>query len=312
MAEIGLGEGLQPAQNDQTTASTIQAAARSNARGCCRELVVLDNMERLLANKNRCSLSGRRFDSILDDTDLINSDSQHDSKLKPDPKIDPDELQAPSSAKTLIRVMGFLLAALAIPAIPFALFGWWLEPRLESLVQSNWFIDHPVASAGLIVSSLGLDILLPIPSSAVCTFSGNVLGATIGTLVNWIGLNVSAVFGYFLGGRFGWPVVKRFCSAETLGQMEKIINRFGLWSVVICRAVPLFAEATVLMAGVYRQSSVAFWGATVAANLGIAVAFAVLGQFASAHGWFSLAMAISVSIPVALLLLGWRRLKRRE
>ena len=206
----------------------------------------------------------------------------------------------------------FLLIALAIPAIPFALFGWWLEPQLESLVQSQWFVDHPLASAALIVSSLGLDILLPIPSSAVCTFSGNVLGATVGTLVNWMGLNLSAVFGYFLGRRFGWPAVKRFCNESTIEQMGNVMNRYGIWAVVICRAVPLFAEATVLMAGAYRQSSAAFWGATLAANLGIAVAFAVLGQFASAHGWFSLAMAISISVPVALLLLSIRRLKRKS
>ena len=94
--------------------------------------------------------------------------------------------------------------------------------------------------------------------------------------------------------------------------MHRQITEWGIWPLVVFRVFPILAEATVLLAGIYRMPWQLFWPAIAVSNLGIALAFVVLGSISSEFGWFSVALPLSMAIPVSLLLMWltvWRRNK---
>ena len=203
------------------------------------------------------------------------------------------------------RLLLLIVAVLLIPVIPFVLLGSWLEPWLESLLDGSASnASLPIAFAA-VVGILTVDILLPIPSTAVCTFAGKQLGAMPGTIACWIGLNLSAGIGYWVGATFGRPIALRFSDQSTLSKLEKLDRRSSIICLVVCRSLPIIAEASVLLMGIKKLPQRAFWPAVLLSNIGIAAALCWLGSFSAQANWFPLALGISVAIPL-LFMLFWR------
>ena len=196
--------------------------------------------------------------------------------------------------------------ALLVPIIPFVIFGTWMESNIIAWLERSFASDQPLTVSAITTGLLAADILLPIPSSVVCTWTGRALGAIPGLLVNWIGLNLSCVVGYWLGRKFGHPIALRLANAETIEQLQNVRGVSTKWTLTICRAIPVLAEASVLLAGLQRLPAGQFYPPVIAANLGIAIAYSVLGSFSSEHGWFPAAIAISCALPL-FLLSTWKR-----
>jgi len=192
-----------------------------------------------------------------------------------------------------------------VPVIPFLLFG----EQLESYISDQLISNERFSSIGWVITAavalLTADIFLPIPSSVVCTVTGKVLGVFLGPLVCWIGLNLSALAGYGLASRFGWPFVNRFTNQETREQVQQTVDRWSLFTLAGFRPVPIFAEASILLAGAYKVSPRKFWPPVLLGNLVVAASFVCLGKLAADQGWFSLALPISICIPLALTLTWW-------
>lgn len=203
--------------------------------------------------------------------------------------------------RLLILIVGVLL----IPVVPFLLMGAWFEPSIEKILSGSTLNADPWLAFGSVVAVLTVDILLPIPSSAVCTFAGKELGAFIGTVACWIGLNFSAGIGYWLGSVFGRPISLRFSDESTLERLESLDKRSSVACLVLCRSLPIIAEASVLMMGIKRLPQRLFWPAVLLSNLGIAAALCWLGSYSAKANWFPLALGISVAIPL-LFILFWK------
>ena len=82
--------------------------------------------------------------------------------------------------------------------------------------------------------------------------------------------------------------------------MKTISDRYGPLVLVLTRAMPVFAEASVLIAGIHRLTWRRFLPAVVLSNLGIAVAYAAFGDYAEQHKWLPLALAVAVAVPVVV------------
>ena len=171
---------------------------------------------------------------------------------------------------------------------------------MEALVRSDWLMERQWLAASIMIVLLVVDVLLPVPSSVVCTISGSLLGPWIGTLINWIGLSLAAAVGYELGKRFGRPLAYRLQSVQSLKRVDQWNNKYGSWALVLFRGIPILAEASVIAAGLYRQSPRRFWPPVMASNLGIAAAYGVLGNWSRAGDWLAIAMALSLGIPAAI------------
>jgi uncharacterized membrane protein YdjX (TVP38/TMEM64 family) len=197
----------------------------------------------------------------------------------------------------LLRPLILLTLILLIPIIPFVLFG----PQVESWVSHRVNQSTTALTTGLlIVGLLSTDIVLPIPSSMVSTFGGARLGWVTGTGVSWLGMTLGASLGFFLARRWGRPFALRFTRKADLDRLQQPIENWGAVFLVVTRALPVVAEATVLLLGLHRLSWNRFLPPVLLSNLGIALAYSAFGDWAQHHAWLPFALAISVALPLLL------------
>lgn len=193
--------------------------------------------------------------------------------------------------KRLWHWLLIIATVLAVPIVPFVVFG----DSLESQV-GDWLDDSlpPQAAALLVFGLLAGDIFLPIPSSVVSTFAGRMLGFWGGTAASWCGMTAGAAVAFALVRVFGRPLAKRFSSDEELARVDTLAARLGVFVLVLARPVPVFAEASVLLMGTTRLSWWKFFGAVSLSNLGIAAAYAALGEQVQLPA----ALAAAIAIPL--------------
>jgi membrane protein DedA with SNARE-associated domain len=105
---------------------------------------------------------------------------------------------------------------------------------------------------------------------------------------------------YALGARAS-GAAERFVGAESLDRARRLADRYGNWTIVICRPVPVLAEATILAAGLVRAPLGRVLLLAGAANLGIAAGYAAVGAFAMRVDSFLLAFVGAILIPAVAL-----------
>ena len=200
------------------------------------------------------------------------------------------------------------LGALALILVPFALFESAFAVSAERALSPGE--SGPLAAAA-IVSFLALDVFLPVPSSFVATASGMLLGVARGAVVTWVGMQAGALLGYALGRTAGLRAAARVVGRSGIERAEESHRRWGAYSLVASRAVPVLAEASVVLAGTARMPLRKFAALAGASNGAIAVVYAAVGAHALETGAFLLAFGASVGIPGALM---WvhRRIRRSE
>ena len=193
-----------------------------------------------------------------------------------------------------------LLLLLASILVPFLLF----EPQFERLgarVMAGELAGWPAAA--LVSGFLALDVVLPVPSSMVSTAAGALLGFTRGTIVVWAGMMAGSLFGYGLGAR-ATGVARRFVGAESLVRAERVAADYGDWAIVVCRPVPVLAEASLILAGLVHTPLRRFVLLTAGANLGVAAAYAAIGAFSMSVGSFVLTFIGALALPGLAMLVG--------
>ncbi len=206
----------------------------------------------------------------------------------------------------LFRFIVLVLLVLLVPILPFAIVGEQSERWIiDNLLTGSYLTDGNLWALFLVVAVLASDILLPVPSSGVMTFTGASLGWLKGSILCFVGLMLSCLIGYLLGRYFGLPLVRRFVAADELQDMATRLNKPGLWVLAGFRGVPVLAEASVLVAGVVRMQPRRFWIAVTVANLCIALIYNGLGHYARGADWLVYALVISILLPLVLLLAWW-------
>jgi len=199
-----------------------------------------------------------------------------------------------------------MCAVLLIPIIPFLFFGGRFDDWLRGVAN-----DPPsnAVTAGLVIGLLSTDILLPIPSSVISTMSGWQLGWLLGSLATWTGMNLGAIIGFALARRWGHRFALWFSKGEDLDRMRTVSDRYGPTVLVLTRAMPVFAEASILIAGIHELSWRRFLGPVILSNLAIAVGYAAFGDYAEQHQWLPLALGVAVAIPVLIAAVARRFLR---
>ena len=190
------------------------------------------------------------------------------------------------------------ITLIAVVLVPFLLF----EDEFTTLAGR---IVSGEASTGFTALAIGgllaLDVFLPVPSSIVSTAAGVLLGLALGAAVVWIGMMAGCVVGYFVGVHSA-PLARRLVGADGLARAAELANRHGVWAVVLCRPVPVLAEATVVFAGLVRAPLGRFLWLTAWSNLGIAAGYASIGAFSMRLDSFLLAFVGAIAAPgIALL-----------
>ena len=152
------------------------------------------------------------------------------------------------------------IAFLTAFILPFVIFGDWLERFSEGLATPDVGDGFAMLAAFLLLAG---DPVLPTPSSIVATLVAAKVGFAEGFVVNLAGLSVACVFGYWLGRTGGWAL-DRTALHLPRGLIDWIA-RHGLVAVLLCRPVPVLAEASLVLAGAagYPAKRLLAWACAV-------------------------------------------------
>jgi uncharacterized membrane protein YdjX (TVP38/TMEM64 family) len=205
------------------------------------------------------------------------------------------EPESPVPRRALRRILLTTIIVLAVPIVPFLILGAGFEEQVES-----WFREGLSDSSrfALIVAVLSADIVLPVPSSMVSTYGGAVLGVLPAALASWIGMTIGAILGFAAARAFGRAYVARRTSRDDLAQIEQLSERVGPAAIAITRALPILAEACVLLMGATGLPWRRFLLPATLANLGISLVYAVFGKYFAGEDALPIAIAVSGILPL--------------
>ena len=206
------------------------------------------------------------------------------------------------------RTIAAILLAAAI-IVPFLIWGEKLDALVPELVDSK--IAKPILGA-IVALLLASDIVLPIPSSIVAFLSGQLLGFVPGAIANFAGFTIGCIAGYVIGWVGGRPLAIAICGESDVAKLERCYAKWGKYSVLLMRGVPVLAEASIILAGVARLGfGRSMWLAAVP-NICLSVLFA----WAGAAGWDTLSgvvvFALSVALPCGFYLMAGRLAALRD
>ena len=191
-----------------------------------------------------------------------------------------------------------VLSLLALILVPFFLFEKALLDLAERLLQTGR--SQPATAVAVVVLMLA-DVVLPVPSSVVATASGMLMGLLPGAFVTWAGMQAGALLGYVLGSSAGVPVAVRLVGQEGLDHASRLQRRWGVWSLITARAVPVLAESSVVLAGITRMRLGRFAWLTGVSNAAISLVYAFVGARALETRAFLFAFVGSIGIPGVLI-----------
>jgi uncharacterized membrane protein YdjX (TVP38/TMEM64 family) len=192
--------------------------------------------------------------------------------------------------------------------IPFFLF----ESEFNAFAARMTATGTAAWLSGLsIFGLLALDVILPVPSSIVSTAAGVMLGFWLGAAVVWTGMMVACLFGYGLGARAA-GVARRFVGDDGLRRAESLMRQYGDYTIVLCRPVPVLAEASVIFAGLVGAPFGRFVLLSSLSNLGIALGYAGFGAFSMRIDSFLAAFLGALILPGIALLIARVTFARRH
>jgi uncharacterized membrane protein YdjX (TVP38/TMEM64 family) len=194
-------------------------------------------------------------------------------------------------------VLWVLLLALVL--VPFFLFESYFNALAARMTGGG--MPAMLVAAG-IFALLALDVFLPVPSSIVSTGAGVLLGFWQGATIVWLGMMAGCAVGYAVGSR-GSGSAGRLVGREGLARAGKLMDRYGDLTIVLCRPVPVLAEASVVFAGLVRAPFGRFARLTALSNLGIALGYAAFGAYSMRLDSFLVAFVGALLLPgIAMLL----------
>jgi 3-dehydroquinate synthase len=198
--------------------------------------------------------------------------------------------------RSLLRLVGVVTILLGVPLLTAAAWsgplGHWFEGWREAPPAAIWLV---VA----LVLALAADILLPVPSGPLITLAAGQLGMPTTALAAWTGLMVGGLAAFAVAKRWGVPLAGRLAAPADLANFRTTASEHDVWLLLVTRPLPILAEAAVLLAGTLDTQWPRLIASLAVGNAAVAVAFAVLGQRAEEHEWMTIAIVLSIVVPLA-------------
>ena len=208
--------------------------------------------------------------------------------------------------RSILRATLLIAVVLLVPILPLLFLGLSFEHRVI-----GWFEQELPDSArfALIVAVLAADLFLPIPSSMVSTYGGGILGTWPATAASWLGMTLGAAAGFGLARVFGNRFAASYAGAGDLQQMAALSRKFGPLALVLTRALPILAEACVLLMGATRLSWRRFLVPVLAGNFVVSLTYAACGEYFEGKDALLLAAVLSGIVPLGIAVIARRWLK---
>ncbi len=197
--------------------------------------------------------------------------------------------------KNVLTWTAVIIIITALIIIPFLLLGESVEAWVKALIEHSR--GNPIPASLILGSLLAGDIILPTPSSILSTGCGTLLGFIPGMIVSATGMQICSLFGYILGMRAARPMLKRWIDEKNTESLESLTSRYGLWTILITRPIPVLAEAATIFAGMGRIPFLPYMMISAVANIGISALYAWVGSNSHSATSLLLAFAAAVLLP---------------
>jgi uncharacterized membrane protein YdjX (TVP38/TMEM64 family) len=148
-----------------------------------------------------------------------------------------------------VRLALFAAALLAVVLVPFALWGDALDAAAPQWLHTP---GARVVLAVIGIALLVVDVLLPIPSSVVAMGLCLSLGPLWGAAAVAAGCLLSFLLGYGLGRLLPEARLRAWIGAALWDRAREHAQDRALWWIVAARPLPVLAEISALLAGVFR------------------------------------------------------------
>ena len=150
------------------------------------------------------------------------------------------------------------------------------------------------------IALIWIDLVLPVPQTAVIAALGIIYGTPLGALLGSLGLITGGLLGYGLMLTSARRLAQRVAGPRSLHAMESVFDRSGAWAIVLTRSLPYSVpEAMVFLAGLAGMPMRKFIAALTTGSVPTALAFAAIGA-----GWAHqpiVALMVSYVLPILLL-----------
>jgi uncharacterized membrane protein YdjX (TVP38/TMEM64 family) len=210
-----------------------------------------------------------------------------------------------------MRLFWIFVALALLVLLPFLIWGRGFERAFTQAGAVAWLREYGAWAWAAGVILLMLDLVLPIPATAVMAALGYIYGPLQGGLVATAGSILSGALGYGLCRALGRGAARRLLGERDLERGERLFARVGGWLVVLSRWLPVFPEVIACMAGLTRMRVRTFLIALACGSAPLGFAFASVGHAGVEHP--ALAIGLSALLPPFLWLLvqPWFRARQR-
>ena len=191
----------------------------------------------------------------------------------------------------------FLVLAVAV-LVPFLIWGEGFDATFSEGGARAWLERYGGSAWAAAIVLLVLDLVLPVPATAVMSALGLVYGAVIGGCVGSAGSFLAGATAYGLCRGLGRPAAIRIAGEKDLLRGERLFSSAGGWAVALSRWLPLLPEVITCMAGLARMPARQFFTALACGSVPMAFTFSTVGALGVERP--ALAIGLSALLPLAL------------
>jgi uncharacterized membrane protein YdjX (TVP38/TMEM64 family) len=147
--------------------------------------------------------------------------------------------------------------------------------RIETWVSGFGWWGPLVVIVAMVVQMF----LVVVPSLALMVVSIVAYGPIWGSLIVLLAVYVASTVGYFIGSYFGETVIDGLIGSKNEASLEKFIENYGFWAVVITRINPFLSnDAISFVAGILQMGYWRFIAATILGIAPLTLFVAILGD----------------------------------
>lgn len=177
---------------------------------------------------------------------------------------------------------------------------------LASIFLSSLVMGSGSFAAAMIIFFLIIDLILPMPSTVLMTFSGAFYGIFTGALINITGYLLASLEGFAISRKLG--KTRLLLDKTEKESMDKWFLKWGEGILILSKMIPVMSETMACFAGLTRISGRKFIILSLLGIIPVSVYYAYIGSISQNFSQWLLPLFFGIAIPITF----WSILKRSK
>lgn len=152
--------------------------------------------------------------------------------------------------------------------------------HMDSHGMREFFRQSGIKGPLVSIFLLGVQsVIVPLPSLVITLANAYVYGWFYGAAITWAGTLLGASICFGLARLYGRPFVERMVGKKKLEKSSEFIERYGKYTIVICRLLPFIPlDPVSYIAGLSNMKFKTFIGATAIAQIPVLAMYSYFGE----------------------------------